>query len=114
MSLLRPPPEDVVETVEISLPGRQVEVTDVFGTYYPYVPGNKEVYYLEAPSQIVYTGYEKLVRLFFPGKDFQGRPIVGRGTRFLKLIVQSEDADFVRTELTWELKRDKPLKPPRG
>ncbi len=96
-----------VEALEISVPGRAVEVTDVFGNYYPYVPGNKEIVYLEAPAKVVYTGHEKLVKLFFPGKTFQGLPVVTEGTSHLKLIIQSEQERFLHTELVWDLSRKK-------
>ena len=59
-----------LEAMQINLPGTEMEVTDVFGQYYPYIPGNKERFYLEAPATVTYVGNEKLVRLFFPGKDF--------------------------------------------
>ena len=96
-----------LEALEISAPGRAVEVTDVFGNYYPYIPGHKEIVYLEAPAKIVYTGHEKLLKIFFPGKNFQGLPIITEKTKRLKLIVQSQKEEFVRTELIWDLSREK-------
>jgi len=36
-----------LEALQIALPGRQAEVTDVFGNYYPYIPYQKEIIYLE-------------------------------------------------------------------
>lgn len=100
-----------IETIEISLPGREAEVTDVFGNYYPYIPGQKELIYLEAPSKVKYTGTEKLVKLFFPLKNFMGKSVVTEKTEHLKLVVQSREEEFSRTELVWELKRSKPRKP---
>jgi len=100
-----------IESIEISLPGREAEITDVFGNYYPYIPGQKEVIYLEAPSKVTYTGTEKLVKLFFPLRDFLEKSVVTEKTEHLKLIVQSREEDFSRTELVWELKRSKPRKP---
>lgn len=96
-----------IKALEISVPGRAVEVTDVFGNYYPYVPGNKEILYLEAPAEVVYTGHEKLLKIYFPGKSFRGLPIVTEKTKRLKLIVQSQKEKFVRTELIWDLSRNK-------
>lgn len=100
-----------LETLEISLPGREAEVTDVFGTYYPYIPGHKERIYLEAPARIVYAGHEKLLKLFFPGKTYQGQPVVTEKTEYLKLIVQSQEDEFGRAELIWDLKPRKPGAP---
>ena len=95
-----------LEALEITLPGREAEVTDVFGTYTG-MPGYKEHIYLEAPSKIVYTGHEKLLKLFFPSKGFQDRPVVTEKTQFLKLVVQSQENDLGRAELVWDLKRRK-------
>lgn len=96
-----------IQALEISVPGQEIEVTDVFGTYYPYIPGHKETYYLKAPEKITYAGNEKLLRLFFPLKNFQNQSVVNEKTKFLKLIVQSQETNYGRTELVWDLKRSK-------
>ena len=103
-----------LEALQINLPGTEMEVTDVFGQYYPYIEGNKERFYLEAPATVTYVGNEKLVRLFFPGRDFQGNPVVTEDTKYLKLVVQSEENDFGRSELIWELKKPKSKFRPKG
>jgi len=100
-----------LEALEISVPGREAEITDMFGEYYPYVPGHKESIVLEAPAKVTYTGTEKLVKLHFPAIDILGRPVVTEETRYLKLILQSQAEDFSRTELTWDLRRDQPSEP---
>ncbi|MDA0711223.1 MAG: hypothetical protein O3B73_13550 [bacterium] len=104
-----------LEAVEVSVPGRQVEVTDVFGQYFSPIPGEKERFYLEAPSRMTYVGNEKLIQLFFPASNFQGKPIIDENTAEMKLIVQSQESDFGRSELIWHI--DKPknkVRPPKG
>ena len=103
---------NALEALEISLPGREAEVTDVFGSYTG-MPGYRDHIYLEAPSKIVYTGHEKLVAFYFPGRDFRGKPIVDGKTRSVKLVVQSQHDDFGRTELEWNTKRRAPTSPPK-
>ena len=104
-----------LEAVQVSVPGREVEVTDVFGQYFSPVPGDKERFYLEAPSRLTYVGNEKLLQLYFPGRNFQGKPIVNEKTKSLKLIVQSQETDFGRSELIWYLKKPKhKVRPPKG
>ncbi|MBT4139937.1 MAG: hypothetical protein HOE48_18615, partial [Candidatus Latescibacteria bacterium] len=104
-----------LETIRVAVPGREVEVTDVFGQYFSPIPGEKERFYLEAPARITYSGNEKLLQLYFPGRDFQGKPIVDEKTKFLKLIVQSQVTDFGRSELIWHIKKTKhKVRPPKG
>jgi|GEM_PF-1607275 hypothetical protein len=104
-----------LEAVKISVPGREVEVTDVFGQYFSPVPGDKERFYLDAPSRMTYVGNEKLLQLYFPGRDFQGKPIVNEKTKILKLIVQSQETDFGRSELIWHIQKPKnKMRPPKG
>ena len=103
---------NALEALEISLPGREAEVTDIFGTYTG-MPGYRDQIYLEAPSRVVYTGHEKLVAFYFAGRDFRGEPIVSDETRSVKLVVQSQHEDFGRTELVWSTKRRTPGSPPK-
>lgn len=104
-----------LEAVQVSVPGREVEVTDVFGQYFSPIPGEKERFYLEAPSRLTYVGNEKLLQLYFPGRNFQGKPIVTEKTKSLKLIVQSQETDFGRSELIWHIKKPKnKVRPPKG
>jgi hypothetical protein len=104
-----------LEAVEVSVPGREIEVTDVFGQYFSPIPGEKERFYLEAPSRMTYVGNEKLLQLYFPGRDFQGNPIVDEKTKFLKLIVQSQETDFGRSELIWRMEKPQnKVRPPKG
>ena len=44
-----------LEAVQIAVPGREIEVTDVFGTYFSPIPGERERFYLEAPAEITYV-----------------------------------------------------------
>ena len=103
---------NALEALEISLPGREAEVTDVFGTYTGQ-PGYRDHIYLEAPSRVVYTGHEKLVAFYFTGRDFRGKPVVDEKTRSVKLVVQSQHDDFGRAELVWNTKRRAPKTPPK-
>jgi hypothetical protein len=104
-----------LEAVEVSVPGQEIEVTDVFGQYFSPIPGEKERFYLEAPSRMTYVGNEKLLQLYFPGRDFQGSPIVDEKTKFLKLIVQSQETDFGRSELIWRIEKPQnKVRPPKG
>lgn len=104
-----------LEAVEVAVPGQEIEVTDVFGQYFSPIPGEKERFYLEAPSRMTYVGNEKLLQLYFPGRDFQGNPIVDEKTKSLKLIVQSQETDFGRSELIWRMKKPQnKVRPPKG
>lgn len=104
-----------LEAVRLSVPGREIEVTDVFGQYFSPIPGTKERFYLEAPARMIYVGNEKLLQLYFPGHDFQGKPIVDEKTKSLKLIVQSQETDFGRAELIWHISKPKhKVRPPKG
>ncbi len=96
-----------LEALEIDLPGRSMQVTDVFGRYTG-IPGYTETRYLELPSRIRYAGQEKLLKLYFPGHDFQGQPIVRADLKHLKLIVKPEDNTFHPLELKWNLKKKLP------
>jgi len=93
-----------LEALEIRLPGQTVTYTDVFGTYTGQ-PGYKETRTLSNPSKIRYTGQQRLVRLYFPAKDFSGAPIVTGDTRELKLVIQPDLENLPRMELAWDLKR---------
>jgi len=101
-----------IEALEINLPGAQAEVTDVFGNYYPYIPGDREIVWLQGPTRVVYTGHEKLLKLFFPSRTFQGERIVDTDTRHVRLIVQSEESSYGQAVLLWEFKGRKPDRPP--
>lgn len=104
-----------LEAVRVSVPGREVEVTDVFGQYFSPIPGTRERFYLEAPARMTYVGNEKLLQLYFPGYDFQNKPIVDEKTKSIKLIVQSQETDFGRTELIWNISKPKDkVRPPKG
>jgi hypothetical protein len=104
-----------LEAVQVSLPGQEIEVTDIFGQYISPIPGDKGRFYLDAPSEITYVGNEKLLKLYFPGRDFQGKPLVNEKTELLKLIVQSQETDFGRSELIWHIKKPKTkVRPPKG
>lgn len=104
-----------LEAVRVAVPGREVEVTDVFGRYFSPIPGERERFYLEAPSKMTYVGNEKLLELYFPGRDFQGKPVVDEKTKFIKLIVQSQETDFGRSELIWQIEKPKnKVRPPKG
>ena len=94
-----------VEALEVSVPGRSIDIVDVYGNSYPYIPGYQESYLLEAPTRVTYTGNEKLVKLFFSLRDHHGNTIIDEDTKFVKLVVQSEETSYGRAELVWELKR---------
>ena len=98
-----------LEALEISVPGREIEVTDVFGTYISptYTPGEKARYFAEPPAEMTYLGNEKLLVLYFPARTVMKTPVVSPETRYLKLIVQSHETDFGRSELVWEFKKPK-------
>ena len=105
-----------LEALKVSSPSREIEVTDVFGTYVsPYaVPGEKATYFAELPMNITYVGNEKLLILYFDAQTVMKTPVVSDNTKFLKLIVQSHETDFGRSELIWELKKPKnKVRPPR-
>ena len=97
-------PVHKLEALEIRLPGQTVTYTDVFGTYTG-TPGYKETRTLQNPSKIRYAGQERLLRLYFPARNFAGTPVVTHKTRELKLIIQPELEDLPRMELKWDLKR---------
>lgn len=97
-----------LEVLHIDLPGRTEQITDVFGNYTG-VPGYTATRYLDFPTTLAYTGQEKLLKLYFPGTDFQGNPLIREGVKHVKLIVQPEDESFPRLELRWNLK-DRPPK----
>jgi hypothetical protein len=96
-----------LEALEIDLPGRSASVTDVFGRYTG-IPGYTETQYLELPSRITYAGQEKLLKLYFPGFDFQGRPILREGLKHVKLVVKPEDGAFPPLEMKWNFKKKLP------
>jgi hypothetical protein len=103
-----------IEAIRVSVPGQEVEVTDIFGDYFSPIPGDKERYFLEAPHQVTYVGNEKLLQVYFPGHNFQGNPVITPNTKYLKLIIQSQETDFGRCELFWDLKRPKSkVRPPK-
>ena len=56
-----------LEALQVSVPGREMEVTDVFGTYISptYTPGERARYFAEPPMNITYVGNEKLLILYF-------------------------------------------------
>ena len=93
-----------LEALEILIPGQTVTYTDVFGTYTG-TPGYKETRTLRNPSKIRYAGQERLLRLYFPARNFEGTLVVNQKTRQLKLIIQPELEDLPRMELKWDLKR---------
>lgn len=96
-----------LEALEIDLPGRSMSVTDTFGRYTG-IPGYTETRFLELPSKVRYAGQEKLLKLYFPGFDFQGRPILREGLKHVKLVVQPEDRAFPPLEMKWNLKKNLP------
>jgi hypothetical protein len=103
-----------LEALKVSVPGKEIEVTDVFGTYISPIPGEKARYFSEPPMNITYVGNEKLLVLYFSVRNVQKMPIVTDETKYLKLIVQSHETDFGRCELTWELKKPKAkVRPPK-
>ncbi|MDP6041463.1 MAG: hypothetical protein QGG64_23145, partial [Candidatus Latescibacteria bacterium] len=103
-----------LEALKVSVPGKEIEVTDVFGTYISPIPGEKARYFSEPPMDITYVGNEKLLILYFSAKNVQKMPIVTNETKYLKLIVQSHETDFGRCELTWEFKKPKKkVRPPK-
>ena len=92
------------------------DVTDVFGTYISptYTPGEKARYFAEPPTQLTYLGNEKLLVLYFPARAVMKTPVVSHQTEYLKLIVQSHETDFGRSELRWEFKKPKSkTRPPK-
>jgi hypothetical protein len=94
-----------LEALEIQVPGQTATYTDVFGTYTGR-PGYKETRTISRPGKIRYTGRERLLKLYFPSKDFEGTPIVNPKTRQLKLVVQPELENLPRMELMWEMKKN--------
>ena len=107
-SLIDAAPVRGVETLEIRLPGQTVTYTDIFGRYTGQ-PGYKTTRTLRNPSKMQYSGRERLLKLFFPARTFDGRPIVTPKTRSLKLVVQPELENLPRLELTWDTSK-KPKK----
>ena len=101
-------PVHKLEALEIRLPGQTVTYTDVFGTYTG-TPGYKETRTLRNPAKIRYAGQERLIRLYFPARNFAGAPIINQNSRQIKLVIQPELENLPRMELKWELKR-KPKK----
>ena len=98
-----------LEALQVSVPGREMEVTDVFGTYISptYTPGEKVRYFAEPPMNITYVGNEKLLILYFSAHTVMKTPIVSDRTKYIKLIVQSHETDYGRSELMWEFKKPK-------
>ena len=104
-----------LEALQVSVPGREMEVTDVFGTYISptYTPGEKVRYFAEPPANITYVGNEKLLILYFSAHTVMKTPVVSDQTKYIKLIVQSHETDFGRSELMWEFKKPKSkIRPP--
>ena len=105
-----------LEALQVSVPGREMEVTDVFGTYISptYTPGEKVRYFAEPPMNITYVGNEKLLILYFSAHTVMKTPVVSDRIKYIKLIVQSHETDFGRSELMWEFKKPKSkIRPPR-
>lgn len=105
-----------LEALRVALPGREIEVTDVFGTYIsPYaVPGEKATYFAEPPMDVTYVGNEKLLILYFDAHTIMKTSVISDKTKYLKLIVQSHETDFGRSEITWEFKKPKnKVRPPK-
>ena len=105
-----------LEALKVSVPGREIEVTDVFGTYISptYTPGEKARYFAEPPTEMTYLGNEKLLVLYFPAQTVMGTPVISARTKHLKLIVQSHETDFGRCELMWAFKKPKSeVRPPK-
>ncbi len=105
-----------LEALKVFVPGREIEVTDVFGTYISptYMPGEKMRYFAELPMDVTYLGNEKLLLLYFPARSVMGTPVVADHIEYVKLIVQSHETDFGRCELMWEFKKPKSkVRPPK-
>ena len=98
-----------LEALKVFVPGREMEVTDVFGTYISptYTPGEKVRYFAEPPMNITYVGNEKLLILYFSAHTVMKTPVISDRTKYIKLIVQSHETDFGRSELMWEFKKPK-------
>jgi hypothetical protein len=93
-----------LEALEIRTPGQTATYTDVFGTYTG-TPGYKQTRTISRPGKIRYTGRERLLKLYFPSKNFEGTPIVSDKTRQLKLVIQPELENLPRMEMMWEMKK---------
>ena len=93
-----------LEDIELQTPGKTATYTDVFGTYTG-TPGYKQTRTISQPGKINYTGRERLLKLYFPSKNFEGTPIVSNKTRRLKLVVQPEFENLPRVEVMWEMKK---------
>ena len=93
-----------VEALEIRVPGRTVTYTDVFGTYTGQ-PGYRETRALSGPEKITYSGQERLIKLFFPARDFSGSPVISGETREITLIIQPDLENLPRMELSWEMRK---------
>ena len=105
-----------LEALKVSVPGREIEITDVFGTYISptYTPGEKVRYFADPPMNITYVGNEKLLILYFSAHTVMKTPVVSDHTKYIKLIVQSHETDFGRSELMWEFKKPKSKTRPPG
>ena len=95
-----------IEAIKIDVPGQTYEVTDVLGTYYPYVPGEK-TYLTQGAAKFTYVGYEAQVKAFFPAYKLGGAPVISPRTKFLKLIIKpAKDRNF-EGEAKWNFKRSR-------
>ncbi len=95
-----------IEAIKLEVPGATYEVTDVFGTYYPYIPGEK-TYLTEETQNITYVGNEAQVKVFFPVRNLRGAPVVTPETSFLKLIIKPAEGNADPAEAEWRFKKQK-------
>lgn len=95
-----------IEAIKLEIPGATYEVTDVFGNYYPYIPGEK-TYLTEKAQDITYVGNEALVKAFFPVRNLRGAPVVTPETSSLKLIIKPAEGDAGPAEAEWKFKKQK-------
>ncbi|MSS73315.1 MAG: hypothetical protein EXS64_17770 [Candidatus Latescibacteria bacterium] len=95
-----------IEAIKLEVPGATYEVTDVFGNYYPYIPGEK-TYLTEQTQNVTYVGNEALVKVFFPVRNLREAPVVTPESAFLRLIIKPADGDAGPTEAEWRFKKQK-------
>jgi hypothetical protein len=95
-----------IEAIKLEVPGATYEVTDVFGNYYPYIPGEK-TYLTEQTQNVTYVGNEALVKVFFPVRNLRGAPVVTPETSSLKLIIKPAEGDAGPAEAEWRFKKQK-------
>jgi hypothetical protein len=95
-----------IEAIKLEVPGATYEVTDVFGNYYPYIPGEK-TYLTEETQRVTYVGNEAQVKVFFPVRNLRGSPVMTPEISSLKLIIKPADGDAEPAEAEWKFKKQK-------